>query len=168
MQKKEYETSLYGSTFVAKTHPLIVFRGALDSFGAQIVWVQTQLETLGGQESLIAHLQEILDMTGEIMGAEVLQKPLEKDSLIGRSFDRLREESHNPQKYFAQKALAPPHKDKGPVYALLNVLRATAREVEIKGVRAFLQGEALAREDICKALNRLSSALYVLMCESQG
>ena len=60
--------------------------------------------------------------------------------------------------------------------AHLNMVRTQVRETELAAVEAFFDPtEGLQREDIIKALNRMSSAVYVMMCrlkagkyESQG
>ena len=49
----------------------------------------------------------------------------------------------------------------GRLAARLNLLRARTREAELAAERAFAEGE---REDILKAMNSLSSAVYILFC----
>jgi len=65
----------------------------------------------------------------------------------------------------------------GPVIAKLNLARAVAREAEVAALTAFDASRATAappaaspiappaRADICLALNRISSALYLLACK---
>lgn len=65
--------------------------------------------------------------------------------------------SHDPMKYLSQGRIVP-DVALGPNVTLLNWLRAQAREVEAAYVRAGME-----REDILASLNRLSSAIYVLM-----
>ena len=46
----------------------------------------------------------------------------------------------------------------------LNEMRALSRELEIKGVEAFVkENGTIERRDILLALNRLSSAIYIMM-----
>ncbi|MBR0258114.1 MAG: hypothetical protein IJQ58_10290, partial [Synergistaceae bacterium] len=52
-----------------------------------------------------------------------------------------------------------PHYDMGKESAGLNLLRTLTREAELCAVRAFGHEDTLR---ICHALNRLSSALYIL------
>jgi ethanolamine utilization cobalamin adenosyltransferase len=49
----------------------------------------------------------------------------------------------------------------GHLAASLNMLRTHVREVEIAAEMAFAEGE---RGDILMALNRMSSAAYILLC----
>ena len=65
--------------------------------------------------------------------------------------------SHDPTKYLGQGHIVP-DVALGPNVALLNWLRAQAREVEVAYVQVGME-----REDILASLNRLSSAIYVLM-----
>ena len=57
-----------------------------------------------------------------------------------------------------------PSLEHGPVVARLNVLRALIREAEVAGAQAFITPSfAISRADVLQGLNRLSSAVYVLM-----
>ena len=52
----------------------------------------------------------------------------------------------------------------GAVVLWLNRARCAARAAELAAVRAFVDGDGKPfREDILKAMNRLSSMLYILM-----
>lgn len=57
----------------------------------------------------------------------------------------------------------------GPLIAKLNILRAQIRELELGAIQAFtdntlhLVSADITREDIVAGLNRLSSAVYVVM-----
>jgi len=155
-------THLYGDTLVSKSHPRIHFRGKLDSLQAQVVLVQCDLETAGADPALLAALQEILELLRALMRAEVLDQSLAWETLFGLSFDELRAQSHDPQTYFSVRAMTPPDAALGRTYALLNMLRTAVRETECAAVAAF----ETERADITLALNRLSSAVYVLMCRT--
>ena len=52
----------------------------------------------------------------------------------------------------------------GRDYALLNQIRAAIRETEVAAAGAFLSGSKCTRPDIMEELNRLSSALHIMMC----
>jgi ethanolamine utilization cobalamin adenosyltransferase len=57
----------------------------------------------------------------------------------------------------------------GAVVSRLNLARAAAREAELAALVAFGNGlEPPAREDLILALNRLSSALYLMTCKYVG
>lgn len=59
-----------------------------------------------------------------------------------------------------------PNYGMGLTYALLNTLRANIREAEVIAVDAFMHDEKrMERLDIIQALNRMSSALHIMMCK---
>jgi ethanolamine utilization cobalamin adenosyltransferase len=67
------------------------------------------------------------------------------------------------------KILQFPSHTHGALAARLNLLRTKVRETELLAVRVFGPGEAgtdgkQVRDDIILALNRLSSALWLLFC----
>jgi ethanolamine utilization cobalamin adenosyltransferase len=70
--------------------------------------------------------------------------------------------SHDPGKYFACGHFLP-EPDKGLALSYLNVVRTRIRDAERALVSATREGES---ESIIQAMNRLSSAAYVMMCES--
>lgn len=77
----------------------------------------------------------------------------------------MRERSHHPKKYFGidHTPLSYSH---GPIAAKLHHLRAKSREVELYANRAFTdETGACSRTDLIQALNRLSSAFYILACQ---
>ena len=52
----------------------------------------------------------------------------------------------------------------GIEYALLNQIRSAVRETEVAAVGAFRTGAKFTRPDIIQELNRLSSAMHIMMC----
>ena len=162
MKKPEHMTHLHGSTLVPKSHPRILFRGKLDSLGAQVVLIQCELEAAKAPPALGTDLQEIVEVLRELSRAEVLDQPFARERLLGLSWAELREQSHAPESYFGVRAMTPPDAVLGRTYALLNVLRAAVRETELAAVVAF----DTDRPDLVLALNRLSSAVYILMCKA--
>ena len=52
----------------------------------------------------------------------------------------------------------------GKGFALLNSLRTAVRETEAVAVEAFREGARFTRGDLIEALNRMSSAVHILMC----
>ena len=158
-EKPEYMTHLHGNVLVDKTHPRIRFRGAMDALEAEILLcglaVPENREALG----------EILSLSREILRCEVLEEPLGEKPLCGMTAAELREKSHFPQKYYDQPHFMPDFGDGGKLLRL-NRLRTRIRETEILAVAAFLSPEGkLVREDIPKALNRMSSMVYLLMIQ---
>ena len=163
-KKPEHLTALYGEVLVCKGHPRILFRGKLDSLQAQVVLIQCDALILGVDDRLLMDLDEILAFLREMMRSEVLGLPFERDSILGLSFEQIREQSHNPAQFFGVEAMVLPDYRLGRVYALLNCLRTAVRETEVSAATAFGEREDVTRPDILRGLNRLSSVVYVLMC----
>ena len=158
-EKPEHMTHLHGNVLVEKNHPRIRFRGALDALEAEILLCFPEVPEMA------KGLGEILALSREILRCEVLETPLEAGKLLGLTEEELRERSHFPQKYYDQAHFMPEPAD-GEKILLLNRLRTRVREAEILAVSAFLGTDgALLREDIPRALNRMSSAVYILMIQ---
>ena len=161
-KKPEHMTNLHGDVLVEKNHPRIIFRGAMDSLEAEIMLCQLAVPTKRGQ------LGDILALAREILRCEVLEEPLPDRKLCGLTAEELRERSHFPQNFYGQPHFMPDAGD-GEGILKLNRLRAKIRETELKAVAAFLTPDGtLAREDIPKALNRMSSMVYILMIEMKA
>ena len=57
----------------------------------------------------------------------------------------------------------------GPVVLRLNRCRCAAREAELSAAEAFTDREGIpTREDLLRAMNRLSSVLYLLMIREKA
>ena len=162
-KKPECMTQIMGNKLVFKNAPEIRFRGKLDSLQAEIILAQCRTEKESGSEKLIRELGEILDAVRRIMRAEVCNEPLKEELIIGLNLDELREQSHHPAKYFSLKNQKLPDYSMGLEYALLNALRASIREAEVLAVDAYMVGRKVSRTDIIEELNRLSSALHIMM-----
>lgn len=160
-EKPEYMTQLYGKRLVYKNHPRIVLRGAIDSLQSQILLLQAEAAEKKA-EGLLKELEEVLQYVRCIMKCEVLEEEFPVISLMGLKEEELRKHSHNPVKYFNMKHVLPDH-SMGKLALELNSLRSSVREVEIKAVAAFRKEDGMEREDIIKALNRLSSGVYIML-----
>jgi ethanolamine utilization cobalamin adenosyltransferase len=160
-QKPEYMTQLYGKRLVYKDNPTIMFRGAVDSLQSRILLIQAEASD-NRLDKLLQELEEVLAYVRNIMRCEVLGEEFSEICLLGMDEAELREKSHNPLKYFNTKHILP-HYSMGRLALELNALRSSAREVETAAVRAFRKEEGMEREDIVKALNRLSSCAYIMM-----
>ena len=154
-QKPEDMTHLNGDTLVPKTHPRILFRGKVDSLEAEMLLCQLKLPHLQPK------LQELVRLTRNILQCEVLEKPLAETALCGLSAEEIRHRSHFPQKYYDQPHFMPEFTD-GEQILLLNKLRTQVRETELAANQALPH-----RQDILKALNRMSSMVYILMIEER-
>ena len=151
-EKPEYMTHLCGDILVPKTHPRIRFRGAIDNLEAQLL--------LCGESP---QLQQILDLARRLIRCDVLNEPVGEFTLGGLTEQQQRQHSHFPQEYYGQPHFMPAYSD-GETLLRLNCARCAARNAELAAVQAFSDGEGhLIREDIVKALNRMSSMLYILM-----
>lgn len=161
-EKPEHMTHLRGNILVPKNHPRIVCRGKLDSLQAKILEVQVIARR--NAEFLIAEdLQQLLDLARRILSCEVKDEPLPSIMLLGLNDIQLREMSHHPHKHFGIEHILPSC-TMGEVVVALNSVRTAVRETEIAAINAFSTEGSLEREDLIKALNRLSSAVYLLIC----
>ena len=161
-EKPEHMTHLNGEVLVLKTHPRIRFRGKMDTLEAELILCQ---RIPGAPEGALG---EILDLSRKILRCDVLEEPLRQDTLCGLTQDEQRGRSHMPQNYYGQPHFMPQASD-GSVIAGLNRARCFAREAELAAVEAFSNREGnLIREDIPKALNRMSSMLYLLMIQEKA
>lgn len=163
-EKPEYMTHLHGSELVPKDHPKIIFRGKLDSTQALAVLDQAVIKESGGSTNLIKDIGEILSVMRNIMRCEVTNEPFPNDSVLGLTYAELRARSHDPMKYYSIKQMVLPDHTLGKEYALLNQLRTSIREVEVSAAVAFKIKGGYERKDIIEGLNRLSSAIHVMMC----
>ena len=156
-EKPEHMTHLHSDVLVSKTHPRIAFRGAIDALEAEIVLCQLAAETVRKE------LGEILALARLLIRCEVLNEPVPEEKLCGLTQDEIRKRSHFPQEFYGQPHFMPEHTD-GAVILHINKCRCIARQAELAAVRAFVDDEGnVARADILKALNRMSSMLYILM-----
>jgi len=151
-------THLDAASMVAKTHPRIEARGRLDSLMAAAVLVQTQFDPKGKLPAMLKDcLAEVKEWIFQSLAAEISGSILPPQGMGGMDADVLRTVSRNPRQYLHTDHLTP-DAALGANIALLNWLRAQVREAELAAAKA-----ALCRTDIQESLNRLSSAVYVLM-----
>lgn len=163
-EKPEHMTQLVGNVLVAKSHQRILFRGKLDTLQAHFVIAQAIAKQAGESEKLIADLGDILRVLREMMRCDALDEPFANETIIGLTHEELRERSHYPMKYFGIKQMTLPEHTMGRVYAEINLLRTLIRETEVAAATAFLDGKKSTRPDIMEELNRLSSAVHIMMC----
>lgn len=164
-EKPEHMTHLFGNVLVVKNHPRILFRGKLDSLEALFVLNQTILLEMGESPKLIEDLQDIVNSLREMMRCDVLDEPFRRDYIIGLNHKELRDHSHHPMKYYNIKQMVLPDYTLGKTYALLNQLRTAVRETEVAAATAFHEGKKYTRSDIIEELNRMSSAMHIVMCK---
>ena len=164
-EKPEHMTQLYGNVLVNKDNPRIYFRGKLDSLQAQVVFAQAMMASLGENQKIIDDLNDVLRSLREMMRCDVLDEAFHNETIIGLTHEELRAHSHNPMKYYKIKAMVLPDYSMGVEYALLNQIRTAIRETEVAAAGAYKEGNQYTHGDIIEELNRLSSALHIMMCK---
>ena len=160
-EKPEHMTHLNAEVLVPKTHPRIAFRGAVDTLESELILTQIAVPESASK------LEEILTLARKILRCDVLEEPLEDAPLCGLTQAEQRRRSHFPQEYFGTAHFMPSAAD-GEKIARLNRVRCAAREAELRAADAFDHREGNpTRLDILRALNRMSSMLYILMLEAR-
>ena len=158
--KPEHYTHLRGDTLVPKTHPVIAFRGHMDTLQAELLLAQ-----LVTPPKIRSHLLEILQLARNILRWDVLEEPAVVDKLCGLTADQLRSHSHRPQEFYQQPHFMPEYTDGGALLQL-NKARCAARTAELAAAHAFTADDGSCRRpDLMQALNRMSSMLYILMIQ---
>ena len=161
-EKPEHMTHLNAQVLVPKTHPRIAFRGKMDTLEAELILCQLAEEGLKGP------VGEILALARQIIRCDVLEEPLKWETLCGLTEAEQRRRSHFPQEYYGQPHFMPGEED-GEVIARLNRARCAAREAELSAAEAFSDREGKpTRVDILRALNRMSSMIYILMIREKS
>lgn len=163
MEKPEYMTQIYGNILVKKDNKRIVFRGLIDSFQSHWLVLMKDLESIKNNK-LQKDLESIEKFIKNILVSEVIGEALVEIKVLEKNLDEIKEISHNPKKYFNREHLFGISSKDSYLVIKLNEMRALSREMEIKGVEAFVkENGTVERRDILLALNRLSSAIYIMM-----
>jgi ethanolamine utilization protein EutL len=161
-EKPEHLTHLVDDqSLVPKTHPRMHLRGQLDLLEGYLLDAQVAADAAGAG-GLVGDLEEALALVRRVVGAEVTGKPLGAFSLMGMDAARLRHASHHTYELYGVPFMFPSVRHGAPV-ARTYLARAMAREAE-RALYAALP----ERTDLLLALNRLSSALYVMTCKYVG
>ena len=162
-EKPEHMTHLNGEVLVSKLHPRIAFRGAMDTLEAELILCQLSVE-----KGISGQVGEILALARHLIRCDVLEEPVKVDKLCGLTEQEQRQRSHRPQDYYGQPHFMPGAED-GMAIARLNRARCAAREAELKAVAAFTDREGNpTRLDILRAMNRMSSMIYILMIQMKA
>ena len=157
-EKPEHMTHLNGDVLVHKTHPRIAFRGAMDTLETEIMLCQ-----LATEPEIRKDLGEILGLARRLIRCDVMDEPVPEGKLCGLTEAEQRSRSHRPQDYYGQPHFMPEYTD-GAAILQLSRARCAARDAELKAVAAFCDREGNpTRVDILRAMNRMSSMLYILM-----
>jgi len=150
--KPEHMTHLRAGELVPKTHPVIDFRGMLDLLQSELLLCGNQ-----AQGWVKGQLEELLDVTRQIMRCQVLGEPWQEQQICGLSAEELRSRSHDPQAYYGQGHFMPSFED-DRMLLRLNRLRTLIRRTELAACRGIPE-----RADLIRVLNRLSSLLWIMM-----
>lgn len=152
--KPDHMTQLDATTFAPKTAPRLKFRGRVDSLHAFVMLAAA----VARRERLVvlaAHLDTLAAYCREIMSAEYNVRPVAPLTLAGMDEAQLHAISHWPDRHLGIDHIVPGAADPEMLH-WLNVVRTQAREVEVVALEAFVPA------DLAHALNRLSSAVYVV------
>jgi ethanolamine utilization cobalamin adenosyltransferase len=162
-KKPDTLTHLNENDLVAKNDARLKLRGKLDMAIAYMVWIQTEFEPNNHAIILSHYLSDIRSSLGNVLRAEVTGETMMP--VVMGEFDEhtLHAISHNPLKYLGYDHLLP-EVSQGKQVARLNVLRAMIREAELYAADIYIAKDfTVTRPDIMANLNRLSSAVYVMM-----
>ncbi len=161
--KPDALTHLDSQTLVPKNDPRIRLRGKLDSAIAYAVWAQAELDPRERESILAGWLADVRSGLGNVLRAEVTGEylaPVRMGDLDEEAIHRL---SHDPLRYFGHDHIVP-EASQGTTLARLNLLRVQIREAEVAAADVYIDREFnVLRPDLMQALNRLGSAVYVLM-----
>jgi ethanolamine utilization cobalamin adenosyltransferase len=161
--KPDTLTSLDGKALVAKNDPRLKLRGKLDTAIAHAVWIQAEFAPKGGKTPLAHWLADVRSALGSVLKAEVSGEAMPPVAMGEFDEAAIHAISHHPLKYLGHDHLVP-EVAHGVQVARLNLLRAQIREAELSAAEVFIDRDfKVVRPDIMQALNRLSSAVYVLM-----
>lgn len=162
-KKPEHMTALRGSVLVRKDHPVIRFRGEIDALEAAVIESAFVFQRLG-LPALAQEMEEILQFLRQVLRCEVLSLPLPEIQLLGMTEEDIHVRSHEPQRFYGLGHFSPAP-EHGEAVARLNLLRTLTRRAELAAYDACKDAHGLLpqREELLRALNRLSSLFYVMM-----
>ena len=152
--KPDHMTQLDAATYAPKTAPRLKFRGRVDSLHA-FVMLAAAVARRDRLVAMAAHLDTLAAYCREIMSAEYNARPVAALTMAGMDEAQLHAISHWPDHHLGIEHIVPGAADSEMLH-WLNVVRTQAREVEVVALESFVPA------DLAHALNRLSSAVYVL------
>ena len=152
--KPSHMTQLDATTYAPKTAPRLKLRRRVDSLHA-FVMLAAAVARRERLVALSAHLDTLAAYCREIMSAEYNVRPVAPLTLAGMNEAQLHAISHWPDRHLGIDHIVPGAADSEMLH-WLNVVRTQAREVEVVALETFVPA------DLAHALNRLSSAVYVL------
>lgn len=154
-------------SLVPKTHPAIRFRGQLDLLQAYVIDAAVICKA-EGLSDIATDLRDVLEYLRKILSAEVTGRDMPELRISGLGAEELHRVSHNTMRLMGVGWVLP-DPSMGAAVAKLNLLRAYAREVEMSAWDSYADSGHLSersREAMLHGLNRLSNAIYVLVCKA--
>ncbi len=151
-------TALTATENIFKGDIQIKFRGELDDLIAHCLFLQS----LTDNEKVHLWLSSIRSILGNIMAASCMDFQLEPFEIDGLTSEEIHKYSHNPLKYIGHDHIVPSF-EHGSECIRINTLRTKIRMAEVSAYTIYAKEENILRKDILYTLNRLSSAVYVLM-----
>ena len=164
-KKPEYMTQLFGDNLVVKNHKRIILRGKFDILQAEIIKYWKKYEKNKKLESDFAQTYRFVR---DLFISEMTDMEFQERNVLGYDIDTLKDITHNTVKYFKTGHLFEINIDYDESVIDLNYLRALSRECELAAVESFYKEGKVERLDILKALNRLSSILYLMMLKANN
>ncbi len=162
-RKPDAMTHLDPHHLTGKNHPRLRLRAKLDTSIAHAVWVQAELSDVERASTLSFWLADVRSCLGNVLRGEVTGEAVSGVRMGELDEEAIHRLSHDPLRYFGHDHLVP-DASQGITVARLNLLRALIRETEVIAADVYIDRDyKLTRPDILQALNRLSSAVYLLM-----
>lgn len=163
-KKLEVETHLNSDTLVRKSDPRIIFRGKLDSMSSNFILAQRLFKDLG-EHDLYEYFNDFHNLIQKMTYADAMLTKIPDITIFNLDEATLREMSHHPKKYFGIPHLFGIDATYSVPVLTLNALRAAVRELELVYITVLdSMGKTECENGFDKYLNRLSSAVYILMC----
>lgn len=164
-KKPEYMTQIFGNDLVVKNHKRIVLRGKFDSLQAETVRYWKKYEK---NKKLEADFSQVYRFIRDLYISEIVDSEFQERDVLGYDIDTLKEITHNTHKYYKTGHLFEINANYDETVIDINSLRALSRECEICAVDALYKEGKVEREDMLKALNRLSSIFYLMMLKANN
>ena len=164
-KKPEFMTQLFGDNLVVKNHKRIVLRGKFDILQAEIIKYWKKYEKNKKLESDFAQTYRFVR---DLFISEMTDMEFQERDVLGYDIDTLKDITHNTVKYFKTGHLFEINVSFDEMVIDINCLRALSRECEVAAVDAFYKEGKVERLDMLKALNRLSSILYLMMLKANN
>lgn len=164
-KKPEFMTQLFGDNLVVKNHKRIVLRGKFDILQAEIIRYWKKYEK---NKKLESDFAQVYRFVRDLFISEMTDMEFQERDVLGYDIDTLKDITHNTVKYFKTGHLFEINVSFDEMVIDINCLRALSRECEVAAVDAFYKEGKVERLDMLKALNRLSSILYLMMLKANN